>query len=286
MPIRHGAYPEDGYLNGTYGWTGPPGWRWVRPELATGQRLSGVVTIGAVIVPYDGGPVEPDSEATLATVEKRLLVDGVPQGSFATGLDPVVDTTQWPDGTHVVGVQVMSASYQLSHIARVVVFNNSGVPTTSKNNQAVVGFWWGSSTNFTSLAWARADVGDSVAYPLPHPTGHIHPPPTDADRERLATEAVWWLEGLHHQGTGLYSNFPVLAKNQHGDCFVRTWNPQGFSTSLDSHPTAQAAPAFDGPRGICMVSPYSTLVPGTRILASGQTGWLGVDIPAGCSTRI
>lgn len=252
-----GTVPSDGYLSSTTG----SGFRF-RPNLPDGKRLSGVVTI-------------PPPPYAPAAVTYRLLVDGVPQPSTT------IDTTQWPDGTHVVAFQVMNAAGLAVHNgSQVVVINNSGVPFTSLEDQATVGDVWNGVTP-NSLAWGRVNVLEPSAYPL-DPQLEQHPnAATDADRRRLASERIWWVEGLSHQGTSLWQPMPIAMKNKEGDLFIKHWNPQGGgsgTTPANAKPYVEQAPAYDGPRGIGFLNPYASLNPYyERPLASGNYGWVAVE---------
>lgn len=269
--VVHGMVPADGYISGSAALASQAGWRFVQPNVTPGQRLSGSVTIGRIEIFTNSSPPGPPlPPATLNAIPMRLLVDGVEQPSWT------LDTTQWPEGTHVLGVQVINPIDKIENGSRIVVFNQGTAPVQAKTGQAIVGHFF-HSAHFNSLAWARVDVRDPLPYPMGHPAA-THPQPTDADAERLATGNVWWLEGLQHQGTGLYTQYPMLVKNAQGDYFTTQWNPQFGTSSLGALAVVQAAPAFDGPRGIGILSPYATPVAGTRVLASGHRGWLAVDI--------
>lgn len=204
----------------------------------------------------------------------RLLVDGVPQPSFT------IDTTQWLDGTHVLGVQVMDQLGQsISNGSRVVVINNSGTPFTSLDDQAVISHGWLSSSG-NSLAWGRVDVQPTPARPLDLELDKHPVATTDADRVRLATEKIWWVEGLSHQPTGLWLTMPIVVKNRDFDLFILQHNPQGGGsgvTPINALPYVEQGPAYDGPRGIGTLSPYASLSPHPRVLAFGQTGFVGVE---------
>lgn len=236
-----------------------------RPNIRAGQRLSGIVTIS----------VEHQIYAPTGVLY-RLLIDGVPQPSTT------IDTRQWSDGTHVVAFQVIDTLGKLvSNGSRVAVFNNSTAAFTSLQDQAIVPeIWIGGANSFNSLAWGRVNVLEPAAYPL-DPELSRHPSAaTDADRRRLVTERIWWVEGLNHQGTPLWQNTPILMKNKRGDYFVKQFNPEsrGGLTPVQALPYVETAPAYDGPRGIGWLNPYSTLTPAPQILNSGQTGWVGVDL--------
>lgn len=253
-----GAILIDGFLGSTTG----SGYRF-RPNLKDGQRLSGTVTIA----PAKGAPI---------AVKYRLLVDGIPQPSTT------IDTTQWPNGTHVIAFQVMDTAGKTVHNgSNVAVINNSGVPLTSLEDQAIVADYWGSNGTPNSLAWGRVNVIEPGAYPL-EPQLDKHPnATTDADRVRLSTQKVWWVEGLTHQPTQLWKDTPVLMKNKDGDYFIKHWNPQGGGagvTPANAKPYVEQAPAYDGPRGIGFLNPYASLSPYyQKPLASGQYGWVGVE---------
>lgn len=269
-----GVTPTDGYINGTSAPIDVASTHYVILSVQSGQRLSGVVTISHKSTDKFG------RTGRDVGVPLRLLVDGVPQTGFEADTMWTLDTTKFPDGTHVLGVQVQDASYNLANSSTIVVVNNSTTALTSTQQQAVVGGREPpASSNMTnSLAWGRIDVRPSQAYPLGHPRT-THPlPMTDADRTRLANDNIWWVEGLTHQGTGLYTLYPLLVKNEQGDYFIRQWNPLCHSSSLVSLPCVAASPQFDGPRGVAMLSPYASLVAGRKVLASGYKGWLGVDI--------
>lgn len=240
-----------------------------------GQRLSGSVAIDA------GFNTNPP-------LEWRLLVDGVVQPSKN------IDTTHWTDGTHVLACEVKAPpegepTPAVRSGSKVVVFNNGAEPLTDLSSQAIVnkGFM---TKNHPSLAWGRVDVGAPVAYPL-DPQLKKHPKPeTEADRNRLASEKIWWIEGLNHAGpTPLWMSLPILMKNRDGDYFIKNFNPEGGGAgaqSVNGWPYTERAPAYDGPRGIGWVSPYTTLIPDRyEILPSGQTGWIGVDL-AGRVVRV
>ena len=256
----HGVLPVDGFKGSTLG----SGYRF-RPNYKDGQRLFGTITV-------------PNPVGAPAGVTYRLLVDGVPQATLT------IDTTQWPNGSHVLQFQVVNANGQTVHNgSRVVIFNNSGVPFTSPIGQAVVVQAWSHSPSPApnSLAWGRVNVLSPTAYPLGHSHANHPNAETDADRQKLATQKVWWVEGLNHPTTPLWQTTPILAKNAAGDYFVQQYNPEGGgsgNTSINALPFVEAAPAYDGPRGVGWLSPYTTLVPGDRVLASGDTGWLGVDL--------
>jgi hypothetical protein len=261
--LQHGQIPTDGFLEST---TASGVTRKLRPysangiAMVNGQRLSGTVTIGL-------HRYAPD------TITYRLLVDGVAQPTHT------IDTTQWMDGSHVLAFQVLdSDGLSVHNGSRVVIFNNSGVAFTDLDGQAVVmETKHGSQPN--SLCWGRVDVQEPIAYPLA-PQLSKHPiAVSDTDRQRLKNETVWWKEGYSHQPTMLWSNTPMLFKNKDGDYYVGQFNPQLLSKSADTFPRLGAAPAYDGPRGVHTLSPYTTLTPDPyHILPSGETGWIGVDL--------
>ena len=234
------------------------------PKLLTGQRLSGKVTI-----------VEKNN--TKPPVPWRLLVDGVAQPSKE------IDTTKWSKGSHVLSCQVTdNLGKRIRSGSRVVIFNNKDNAFTSLKGQAIVAEQFGNTKPHSSLAWGRVDVGAPVAYPL-DPQLDMHPLATnDNERKRLSTEKIWWVEGLNHVPTPLWKTMPILMKNRDGDYFIKNFNPQGGGSgarSVPAFPYVQRAPAYDGPRGIGWLSPYTTLVANRhKVLASGQTGWFGVDL--------
>lgn len=254
--LCHGKVPSDGLIGITGSYR-------LRPDVKTGQRLSGTVTIN----PVKGCP---------SGVTHRLLVDGEPQQSTT------IDTTQWADGTHVLSFQAMAiGATSVANGSDVVVFNNSGKPFISLEDQAIVADYWGSNGTPNSLAWGRVNVLGSSAYPL-DPQLDKHPnAATDSDRHRLATQKVWWVEGLTHQPTCLWKDMPIAMKNKDGDLFIKHWNPQGGGagvTPVNAKPYVEQAPAYDGPRGIGFLNPYASLNPYyERPLASGNYGWVAVE---------
>ncbi len=255
----HGLVPVDGYKSTNGAWIA------LRPKLLDGERLSGTVTI-----------TEIGNEYLQPPVPWRLLVDGVPQVSTT------IDTTEWPDGTHVLSCQVIDPlGHDRRSGSRVVVLNNSGSPITSLEDHAVVASQYASAKPHSSLAWGRVRVGAPRAYPLDPQLGQHPVATTDADRVRLATEKIWWVEGLNHVPTPLWKPLPVLMKNRDGDYFVKQYNPQGGGSGAkakEALPHVQRAPAYDGPRGVGWLSPYTTLIPDRyKVLDSGQTGWIGVS---------
>lgn len=237
-------------------------WLVLEPWLIAGQRLSGTVTVRTW-------------PATPAGVTWRLLVDGVPQAS------PTIDTTTLGTGSRVISCQVMEQNgIAVRGGSIVAVVNNGNHPFTNLEQQAVIYRPWHQGLR-PSLAWGRVDVLQPKAYPL-DPQLSQHPVAiTDTDRQRLRTENIWWVEGISHQPTPLWESLPMLVKNSHGDYFVSQWNPQGGGSGVvaaNAEPFVRAAPAFDGPRGVGNTSPYSSLCPDKyHVLASGQTGWMGVD---------
>ncbi len=261
-----GSLPVDGFK----GVVDSPAY-WLRPKVTDGQRLSGVVTIGVQGV------------APPVALSYRLLVDGEPQ------LSMTIDTKQWCDGTHVLAIQFLESgtlsSSSLGNGSKVVVFNNSGVPQTSLTGQAVVTQSWDQGPSNrravgNSLAWGRVDISAAKARP-PDLQLDRHPPAvTDADRARLATEKIWWVDGFSHQPTPLWGCMPIMMKNKDGDYFIKSFNPEGGESGvqpLAAQPYVQRAPAYDGSRGLGFLGPYASLVPHPRVLASGQTGWIGVE---------
>lgn len=254
--FMRGHLPADGFLDSS---NKAP---WIRPKVREGARLTGTVEIQVE------GNVDPP-------VPVRLLVDGVPQDSF------VIDTTDYSDGTHVLGVQVTDAEGRfVSNGSRVVIFNNSGQPVQSKEAQAVVAHSWNGITA-NSLAWGRVNVVDPTPFPL-DPQLDKHPEATSVqDQQRLATERIWWVEGINHIPTPLWQCLPMLCKNNDGDYFIKQWNPQagGAGTwAKYAQPYVEAAPAFDGPRGVGNISPYASINPDRYYTwPDGTTGWIGVD---------
>jgi hypothetical protein len=281
--VTYGPPPADGlgYLDGSLIYPGAsPNDVACVVAVEEGARLSGTVTIVANSTPVICSYGIPNGTPL------RLLIDGVPQGGFvATPASWRVDTTQWPDGTHVLQLQLESKTTPVPPItgvhngSRVVVFNNSGRPFTDLSGQAVVDFTMGEESE-TSLAYARVNVLPAQAYPMDDPFSV----PTAAHAPTLATGKVWWLDGLTNPGTALYTGAPLLVKNRAGDYHATNWNPQessGYSSAV-AKPKTDAAPAFDGDRGVAVLSPYATLVPGAAVLASGNLGWAGVDISGRC----
>lgn len=263
--FTHGPVPSDGYKSTDRSHTA------LIPKLLDGQRLTGTVTI------EEWGNTDPP-------VPWRLLVDGVPQPSAT------IDTTQWSDGTHVLSCQVVDPQGQeIRSGSRVVVINNSGNPLTGLSGHAIVARHFENTKPHPSLAWGRVNVREPVAYPLDPQLDRHRVAATDADRNRLATEKIWWVEGLNHIPTPLWKTLPVLMRNRDGDYFVKNFNPQGGGSgtrSIVALPHVERAPAYDGPRGIGWLSPYTTLVADRyKALASGQTGWIGVDL-AGRVVRV
>jgi len=213
-------------------------------HLASGVRLAGVVSF-MTHCRYTSKP---------PSVPYRLLVDGYNAGGM------VVDTIRLTDGTHVFGIQIMDpGTNQIRGGSRIFVVNNSGLPLTSLEGQTVVNKLWDSGEG---LAWGRVNVLDNQPYPL-DPQLDRHPlAVTDADRTRLATERIWWVEGLNHVSTPLWRCMPILAKNKQGDVFIEGWNPEGgeaATQAINALPYVEAAPALDGPRGIGIVSPYCSI---------------------------
>lgn len=251
-----GAIPADGYHA-----TGSERYI-VQPSLQYGQRLSGTMTIKTGWIPSQD-------------IQWRVLIDGVPQAS------KTIDTTQIADGTHVLSCQVMDqAGWDIRSGSVVVVVNNSNHPFRELAGQAVLYQAWNGGPQ-AGLAWGRVDALEPQAYPL-DPQLELHPSATtDADRQRLAKEKVWWVEGLNHQGTPLWQSLPIVMKNASGDYFIAQFNPQGGGAgtwAIQAQPWMKCAPAYDGPRGIGMLSPYSTLSADRHhVLWDGQTGWIGVD---------
>lgn len=257
-----GVVPPDGFLGSTL-----TAKYKLEPKLTYGQRLSGTVTVEAKGLP----------KPTEGTITWRLLVDGVPQPTNT------IDTTQWPKGTHVVSVQALdTGGLSTRNGSVVVVFNNTSTPYEDKAGQALIGGGPHGSTPI-SLAWGRIDVLDSKPFPLDPELDKTPPAANDTDRNRLVNEKIWWVQGMQHAPSPLFQPLPILVKNRQGDYFIRQYNPEsrlGSPTkSLYSQPSVDASPAYDGPRGICFLSPYTTLnADRHHVLASGQTGWLGVDI--------
>lgn len=258
MSFTHGVLPDDGFKGSQLT---SSGYRF-RPAFRHGQRLSGTVAL-----PLPGG--RPTG------VTYRFLVDGQVVGNS-------IDTTLWPDGTHVIACQVMeNPSGAVVHNGSiVVVFNNSGTPYQGKLGQAVIAEIWGGASH-NSLAWGRVDVSDPVPYPL-DPQLDKHPIATnETDRNRLAWNKIWWVEGLNHAPTRLYKTLPILMKNKHGDYFIKNFNPMGGGagiTPANAKPFVEQAPAYDGPRGVGFINPYASINPYFYDkLASGNFGWVGVD---------
>jgi len=195
------------------------------------------------------------------------------------------DTTQYLDGSYVLSCQVLDNpnNITVSNGSKIVVINNSDQPLQELTDLAIVSEDFVHKSN--SLAWGRVDKvckpDQCPAYPLDMQLDKHPIAKTDADRERLATEPIWFVEGLNHQPTPLWSNLPILMKNRDGDHFVKQWNPEGGHSGAT--PTAaqryvEQAPAYDGVRGVGNLSPYSVLNPYYYSrLNSGQYGFVGVD---------
>lgn len=236
----------------------------VAPNVTYGQRISGTYTFTPKLLADHR-----DDKTT--PIEYRLLIDGQPQPSTT------IDTTQFADGTYVAAMQVTNIP-NVVHFSRVVAINNSGVPLTDLSDQAVTVKPFNPQQSNSSLAWGRVDVLPNESYPLGHnPAAHPFDG-TDAERERMTYEPIWWVEGLSHGPTTLWSTIPIPAKNRAGDVFVAHFQPQASGWSQYSEEKTNAAPQYDGPRNVGWVSPYSTLVADDKVLASGYTGWIGVDI--------
>lgn len=274
MAFTHGVVPEDGVKRGTA--TVPSTINaaktyLLQPTVAHGARLRGTVTIvPEARISYSGSVL---SAAQLATLRYRLLVDGEPQPGFT------IDTTAWPDGTHVLAVQCINPGlFDVGNGSKVVVFNNSGSPITRTEQMAVVGGKYLSNV-FNSIAWGRVDVSwPPKGANLGHNHGNHPDATTDADRAALATKPLWWVDHLTAPGTGLYFTTPILVKNADGDYFVYQFYPATFNSSLHASHVVGTHPAYDGPRNVGSLTGYATCIRGLKTLASGHTGWLGVAI--------
>lgn len=264
--FQYGTVPTTGYKRSTIASADTYVFQ---PAITVGTRLSGSVTI--LVETTKNGYVYPTP-----AVPHRLVIDGVPQPNFT------IDTNAWPNGTHVLSIQVIDPSGQdVSNGSKIVVFNNaSNVAFTNMNGQAVVGGTI-QGNRYNSLAWGRIDVRPVQTAALTHNPA-MHPEAqTDAERTRLCcafTERLWWVEQLTAPGTGLYLTTPILVKNLQGDYFIQQWYPATFNSSLPAVATVAKQPAFDGPRGITVLPGYTTMIRGLKTLGSGDSGWLGVTI--------
>lgn len=263
--FTQGEIPPDGYKATSV--LSVTGHRF-EPDVVSGQRLSGTVSIGVKAETSRNIPLP----VPVTDYPHRLLVDGIPQTGFT------LDTTKIPDGPHVLAVQIMDpkGNLDLRNGSRIVVVNNSGFPYTGAQQVIADGDYRG--TNKNSLAWGRVTVHPPKEYPLEYDPVLTPDVTTDEQRAALAMGG-WWVEGLSHQPTGLFITLPLLVKNLEGDHYIQQWNPEGPSKSVDAVSYVDTAPAYDGPRGINWLNPYSTLVAyPQKILASGHSGWLGVDL--------
>ena len=262
--FTYGTVPPDGYFEGGTSAGTSNTTALAVPQLEEGSRLSGTVTITpASSTPY----------AIPAGSLVRLLIDGVPAGPFVAveTASWAIDTTKIADGTHVFGVQFSTTpAAGAENGSRIYVVNNSSAPFTSPIGQAVIGAEFAEHSS-RSLAWGRCNVLPPVSVPIPHSRADF-PLPTPADASRLETGNLWWAQGLQHQPTQLYDTWPGLWKNRSGDCFFASVNPQSTDASATAAPAVQAWPAFDGPRGVCSLSPYATAVPG------GLRDFVAVDL--------
>lgn len=235
-------------------------------QLGDGERVSGVVTFGTVVVDRYGR-VMPTPWPPW-----RLLLDGVEPASLT------VDTAQRPAGHLALTIQVLDAQGKdVGNQTTIVVVNNTGAPVTQTTGLKVAGSRI-QTQQLNSSAWAEFDA---IA-PTPRPLGHgaaMHPPAqSDADRARMTTEKVWWVDGLVDPNTtGLYRPEPRLVRNRQGDVFVQHFYPTSFDDLAAATPVVACHPAFDGPRGIASLTGYAFLVPGLKDLASGHKGWLGIS---------
>lgn len=223
-----------------------------------GARLTGTVSITPVARnTYAGGEVVVDPSSC------RLLLDGIVVDGWS------IDTTVFPNGPHYLGVQKLTQS-DFMNGGRVVVINNSNSPIETL--EQIVSGTQGGSYRPNSLAFAKVRVVSTKPAPL-HYSSDRHPTPqTDEERLRLYTERRAWIDAFS-PCTNLYGAMPMLVKNKEGDWFVRQWSSGAHFEPLNAVATIQANPAWDGPRGVASLSPFSVPIHGHTVLPSGFIGW-------------
>ena len=70
----------------------------------------------------------------------------------------------------------------------------------------------------------------------------------------------------------------MLFKNAEGDYFVGQYYPRDNNDPVFALPYVSRCPAFDGPRGTCDLTPYTTINHGHHTLASGHAGFLSASL--------
>ena len=250
-PVGGNVYSEgDSYL------------KYITPDVMEGERLSGVVTVAPKFSAYMEGD-EP----------YRILIEGI---EYPGG---VIDTTSLPDKTYAIQVQYLGEDTDVQNGTEVVVINNSGVPLTSLNGQAVVqkGFYLNFAHN--TSAWGRVNVDLSPAtYPNGVHASHHPPAQDDDDRVRLATEELWWVDGASGQSAWVGEDIPLVMKNAEGDYFIKQYTTGKWHPRPEfSYKQVEASVELDGHRGEALVSGYTTYIADTEILNSEFSGWLGLS---------
>ncbi len=193
------------------------------------------------------------------------------------------DTTQYADGTYVLGVKYLDGenlSLMRNRLVQVVIDNHSG-PVSGEQHIPTVGFYYVDDSEDTNIPdWINFNGSGRPSRIHPYVgldrqaiiSPSVNGSPELVSTERKPLSSKWFLESLLHANTFLYEDIPG---------FVRT--PGGHLVSdgfyAQSGPTAEA-PAHNsysflsGSRGQATISPYSTFIP----VPGEDTGWYGIDI--------
>lgn len=233
--------------------------KWIEFNDPQGQRLRGNAT------------------PSFRITNRYQLNQAPPEGNWYYTVDggnvgTTIDTNLIADGPHLIGVQLIEDDPEVEPYSQIFVVNNSGVALHHTRQV------WNDPFKNYSLTAVVADIADPVSVPLRWWHDQERKPVTLEDQQKLFNRK-WVDEGLTHSHPCAYAQgIPTLFKNSDGDWFVGSYKPRDNNDSSRAVDYVEKCPAHDGPRGVCDLNPYSTLVHGHKILASGNMGWIGVCI--------
>ncbi len=195
------------------------------------------------------------------------------------------DTTQYADGTYVLGVKYIDGenlSLMRNRLVQVVIDNSPGA-VSGEQQIPVVGFYYDDDSEDTNIP-------DWVTFKGARDPSRIHPyvgldgkkiisPSVNSSTELVSTEFVayssqWFVESLLHTNTFLYEDIPGFAKTRDGHLVSEGFYAQVSATVEGALPIHDDMAFWSGSRGQSTISPYSTFIP----IPGEATGWYGIDI--------
>ncbi|MBV8293492.1 MAG: hypothetical protein JOY55_17070 [Mycobacterium sp.] len=220
------------------------------------------------------------------SVVAQWTLNGAPISPYMTGpsFAFTIDTTQYPDGTYVLGMRWIECNSpgitaaQLVNLPFQIVILNHGTNTGAQTVPLI-----DSGYNLLLVS----DGIDFIKYPgtpqhnnaYPYPTPTFMPPSGDPS---LRSETNWFHEAISEPNCGEYYNNPQLYTTTQGGVVGLGFTPETGITVAEAYPGVSLHNYMDGGRDDNMVSPYANFVEAPVnspwVDSNGHPIWVGCDL--------